>query len=270
MDALWIITVFDLADELMTRLGHHTHVLAQTPDAEVITVAIVAAKYFQNHHERTLCLMHQLGYLSGPLSISRFNRRVHQLAHWLQFIIETLGAVFADNSVFIVDSMPIPTCRRARAWRCRKVRGKDFCGYCAAKKEKFFGFRLHLICTADGLPVRYTFLPGGWHDLTPIYELTAELPAEATVFGDKGYVGAPIAEFILDDNQVRLVAQPRKNMAPLAWADEYDLRQVRYVIETVNSQLESMGVERLHTRTLRGLELKVHASLVALAVTNLI
>ena len=142
MDALWIITVFDLADELMRLLGHRSHCLADVPDSEVITVAIVAAKYFQNHHERTLCqrtlcLMQQLGYLSGPLSVSRFNRRLHRLAPWLQFIIETLGEVFSQGEVFIIDSLPIPTCRRARARRCRKVQGCDFCGYCAAKKEKF-------------------------------------------------------------------------------------------------------------------------------------
>jgi hypothetical protein len=269
MDALWIITVFALADDLMTQLGHTSHVLADVPDAEVITVAIVAAKYFQNHHERTLCLMHQQGYLSGSLSVSRFNRRLHALHHWLGFIVETLTEVFVQGEVFIIDSMPIPTCRRARARRCRKVRGRDYCGYCAAKKEKFFGWRLHLICTPEGIPVRYTFLPGGWHDLTPIYELTLDLSVDATVFGDKGYVSEPTADFILDDNLVRLVAQPRKNMAPLAWADEYDLRQVRHAIETLYSQLESMGVQRLHARTIQGMDLKVHASLIALAVTNL-
>src|SRR4051794_37330928 len=79
MDALWIITVFALADDLMTQLGHHSHVLGLVPDAEVITVAIVAAKYFQNHHERAVCLMHQQGYLSGTLSVTRFNRRLHAL-----------------------------------------------------------------------------------------------------------------------------------------------------------------------------------------------
>jgi hypothetical protein len=31
--------------------------------------------------------------------------------------------------------------------------GRAFCGYCAAKHEKFFGWRLHLVCTAEGIPV---------------------------------------------------------------------------------------------------------------------
>jgi hypothetical protein len=47
-----------------------------------------------------------------------------------------------------------------------------------------------------------------------------------------------------------------------------ELREYRHTIETVNSQLEKMGVERLHARTNIGFEVKVHASLIALACTN--
>jgi hypothetical protein len=42
----------------------------------------------------------------------------------------------------------------------------------------------------------------------------------------------------------------------------------RIAIETVNSQLEKMDIERLHARTNAGFELKVHATLVALICTN--
>ena len=50
MDALWIITVFEIAESLMAQVGHRSHVLAGVPDEEVVTVAVVAAKYFQNHN----------------------------------------------------------------------------------------------------------------------------------------------------------------------------------------------------------------------------
>jgi len=33
------------------------------------------------------------GYLSGSLSVSRFNRRLHALADWLQLVLDLLGAV---------------------------------------------------------------------------------------------------------------------------------------------------------------------------------
>src|SRR5438093_12408892 len=143
MNALWIITVFVVIDELMQSLNHQSHPLAKVSDAEVLTVAVVAAKYFQNHHERAVCLMHQTGYLSSGLSVSRFNRRLHALADWLPLIAETLAELFNTGEVFVIDSMPVPVCKRKRARRCRKVRGRIYCGYCAAKDEKFFGWRLH-------------------------------------------------------------------------------------------------------------------------------
>ena len=65
------------------------------------------------------------------------------------------------------------------------MRGADYCGYCAAKDEKFFGWRLHLVCTPDGLPAAFEFLPAAYHDLTPLHELTVELPSCARVFADK-------------------------------------------------------------------------------------
>ena len=87
----------------------------------------------------------------------------------------------ANGGIFILDSLLVPVCKRVRARRCRKVRGLDFCGYCAAKKEKFFGWRLHLICTPQGRPVSYTLLAGRYQDLTPVHELTVVLPPGVTV-----------------------------------------------------------------------------------------
>jgi DDE family transposase len=268
MDDEWIVTVYVVVDETMRALGHRSHALAGVGDAEVLTVAAVAARYFRNHHERALQIMHLLGYLSGRLSTSRFNRRLHALAGWLGLILTTLGELFARGEAFLLDSMPVPVCRRARARRCRKVRGIEYCGYCAAKREKFFGWRLHLVCTAAGVPVAFDLLPGGLHDLTPIHELTYGLPAGAAVYADKAYNSKADEATILADSGVRLVPIRKANMRPNNWADKLALRAHRKRIETLYSQFEAMGVPQLRVRTTAGLELKVQASLLAAAVTN--
>jgi hypothetical protein len=185
-------------------------------------------------------------------------------------IVTVLGEIFATGEVFIIDSMPLPVCKRVRARRCKKVHGKAYCGYCAAKREKFFGWRLHLICTPDGVPVSFEMLPASEHDLTPIHELTVSLPAGAAVFGDKGYISADDAQSMLAATGVRLVSIRRKNMPANTWADDFDLRLYRKRIETVYSQLEAMGLQRLHARTNPGIDLKAWASLLALAFTNII
>jgi hypothetical protein len=171
MNADWSVAACVIIDTVLERLEHRSHVLAQVPDAEILTVAVVAAKFFQNHHERAGCILHASGYLSGPISVSRCNRRLHALADWLACIATTRGEGLTPGDVFVLDSIPLPVCRRVRARRCRKVRGRAYCGYCAAKKEKFFGWRFPLICTPAGLPVSFTMLPAAFHDLTPIHAL---------------------------------------------------------------------------------------------------
>ncbi len=153
--------------------------------------------------------------------------------------------------------------RPARARRRRKVRGRDFCGYCAAKKEKFFGWRLHLICNPAGLPVAFQLLPAAYHDLTPNFEITADLPQGASLDGDKGYNYLD-GEAFLASQGLRLIPIRKKYMRCHDWADEFDLRLYRKGIETINSQLESMGLERLRARTNAGFDIKVHASFLAL------
>jgi hypothetical protein len=52
VDDTEIIATFVIIDDVLRRLGHRDHCLAQTADAEVLLVAVRAACYFQNHHER--------------------------------------------------------------------------------------------------------------------------------------------------------------------------------------------------------------------------
>jgi len=177
--------------------------------------------------------------------------------------------VACEGEAFILDSLPAPVCKRARARRCRKVRGRLSCGYCAAKHEQFFGWRVHVICTPAGRPVAFTLLPAALHDLTPLYELTVELPEGACLYGDKALNSGP-DEAALALEGLRVIPIRKKNMRPPAWLDELHLRQYRHGIETVNSQLESMGLERLRARTNAGFVLKVHSSLLALYHTQLI
>lgn len=269
MNETYIVTAYSLIEDILRTYGQKDDVRATVSGAEILVVAVIAAKYFQNHHERALCILIQLGDIP-PISVSRFNQRLHALKEWLYGIVTLLEEVFANGEVFIIDSMPLPVCKRVRATRCNKVRGKAYCGYCAAKREKFFGWRLHLICTPEGIPVSFDLLPASSHDLTPIHELMVGLPSGASVFGDKAYISANDAKTLFEETGVRLVSAKRKNMTPNRWADDFDLRTYRKRIETVYSQMEAMGMQRLHARTNHGFDLKAWASLLALAFTNII
>src|SRR5690348_5207513 len=100
MDVTWIITCFVTIDDLMKAFEHDTHYHAKVSDAEILTIAVVAAKYFNNNHKLTLSVLQQMHYLSGPLEQTRFNRRLHHLADWFELILETLASLFREGEVF--------------------------------------------------------------------------------------------------------------------------------------------------------------------------
>ncbi|MCG8351559.1 MAG: hypothetical protein MI924_27650 [Chloroflexales bacterium] len=242
MDADWIIPAFVLIDTLMQRLGCQRDVRAQGPDSAIILIAVAAAKYFLNHHERAGCVLREAHYRSGRIDITRCNRRLQKLADWLAFIATSLGEILLTGEVFVIDSLPVLVCRRVRARRCRKVRDLQYCGYCAAKKEKFFGWRLPVICTPSGAPVSFQLLPAAFHDWPPVHELAVILPSGARLFGDKANNSADDAASILAETGVRLIPVRRAHMQPHGWfVDEIELHDYRHTIETVNSQCEKMG-----------------------------
>lgn len=275
MDDCNIITAYCIIEDTLRKLDHSSHRLAQVTDAEVLTVAVVASMYFHNNHERALFVMKGLRYITKPLSTSRFSRRLHALAHWLEYITELVGQLFAQGDAFIIDSVPVPVCKRVRAYRCRKINGhlsRAYFGGCAAKRWRFYGWRLHLICTPQGIPVSFQLLPGAWHDLTAIYELTFCLPKGASVYADKGYVSALVKRTLrptLKREGVHLIAWHKKSMKPNTFQEWCGLKTYRSLIETTNSQLCRMGIQSLHARTNQGFAIKVLASLLALTCINL-
>ena len=67
---------------------------------------------------------------------------------------------------------------------------------------------------------------------------------------------------------MRLAPGGQAHLHPNRWADTLALRDRRKRIETLNSRLVAMGLQRLHARTNVGLALKVHAPLAAVAITS--
>lgn len=269
MNATYIVTSYVVIDDVLEIMGHTDDGRTHVSSAEILTVAIVAAKYFQNHHERALCMLQQTGYLP-KLSVSRFNRRLHALQDVLLLIVSLLGEMMTTGNVFVIDTMPVPVCKRVRAERCRKVQGDDYRGYCASKRDYYFGWQLHLVCDAAGVPATFELLLAQWDELTLVQDLLSPLPEGSMVVADKGYISDQDQQLSYINGRVRLVPKQRRNMTGNTLEDAALIHTHRPRIETVNSQLEKMGLQRLHARTNPGFALKVLASLLALTFTNVI
>jgi hypothetical protein len=111
MNETYIVTAYCVIKDILRAYVYEDDQRANVSAAEILLVAVVAAKYFQNHHERALCVLIRLGEIA-PVSVSRFNRRLHALGDWLYSIVTLLGEMFTDGEAFIIDSMPLPVCKR--------------------------------------------------------------------------------------------------------------------------------------------------------------
>ncbi len=126
MNEQTIATVYVVIEDTLKAMGQDSDRRAWVSAAEVLTVAVLATQYFQNHHERTLCSLKASGYLPRALSISRFNRRIHRLSGWRLMLLESVCVGNAGRSVYhrqyaaagvsALSSGTLPKSRGTRLW----------------------------------------------------------------------------------------------------------------------------------------------------------
>ena len=86
MNDSYIVTADYMIADILKAYEYEDDRRSGVSTAEILLVAVVAAKYFQNQQERALCLLVRLGDIPH-LSVSRFNRRLNALNDWLYNIV---------------------------------------------------------------------------------------------------------------------------------------------------------------------------------------
>jgi hypothetical protein len=156
--------------------------------------------------------------------IERFRR--HLLAH--------LGVHYEE--LRILDSLPIVVATK----QSRPGRGNGFDradgGYCASKKLKYYGFKLGMLITSQGIPEVYDLFSARPHDINLLEDLLGDA-SQIIAFGDRGFICDPKRDQLAADQDVILITYRKANQkvqnSPL---EQWVLGQCRQLIETVFSQ----------------------------------
>lgn len=269
---LEITTIYLLCDELFTALNFREDPQVHMNNAEVMTVAITAARYFHGHIENTRSFFMEHGYIPYMLSESRLNRRLHALPDtvWgalFAILAETFKTENPDQE-YCLDSVPIPVCDNIRIARAKLYQGEEFRGYIASKRRYFFGLRVHMIVTAGGHPVEFLLRPGKEADVTVFKDLNFDLPPEAECYADKAYNDYGFEDLLNEAAQITFKPVRKKNSKRAT--DSYVVRHYeqyrRKRIETSFSQITNFFPKHIHAVTRRGFELKVVFFILAFAV----
>ena len=215
-----IIAIYAITDDLLKAIGHQEDSRCWMSDAEVITAALVAARFFGGNHKQACQYLQEHGLMPLMLGASRFSRRLHRLFSPLLDLFEYLGMVLKSVSAsteYLLDSFPVPLCDNIRIPKVHLVRCEDYRGYIASKKRYFYGIRVHLLATRDGIPVEFAFLPGEANDTRGLNALPLNLPPGSSIYADAGYTDYLAEDDLHEAEQIRLqVARKRNSKRPEA------------------------------------------------------
>jgi hypothetical protein len=279
-----IVTTYCLVDDWLRARRHSESPLRTLSDAEILTTALVAARFFKGNFEQAATFLDEQRYLPTRLSRSRFNRRLHAVAHLLESLFDFLADIWRTASsepIFLIDSFPVAVCDNIRIKRCRLYPSKDtgdaFRGYQSSKRRYFYGLKVHLVVNADGRPVEVSMTPGSYSDTAQLRTFDLDLPAGSVVYGDKAY-----NEYLTEDLMEEAsgteevggaVLRPirKKNSTRGVSASMHYVQNVyRKRVETAFSLIERMLPKSIHATTARGFEIKVFLFVLALSIDGLV
>jgi len=178
----------------------------------------------------------------------------------------------------LVDSFPIVMAEPARSATARVAPILADKGYCAGKRQYFYGVKLHVLASSrpGRLPVpdRVGLAPGSANDLTVCRQvlpaLTPRGPGGGEIFADKAYANRPLRRRLQKNQNLELVTpikrrkgQPRLSAADRLYSEA--VSRIRQPIEALFGWIqEKTGIQTASKiRSEQGLMVHVFGRLAA-------
>lgn len=169
-----------------------------------------------------------------------------------------------------MDSLPIELCHAVRMDQVKRFQGIADIGYCASKKQWYYGFKQHLQVTDQGLPMGYVVTEASCHDRIAAESVMTQIPHPYN-FGNKGFISSDLQKRLYEEYQMALWTPSRKNQKhrpPETW--EQWIKQKRKVIETVFSVLvDHYRITEIRANSIIGFEVALDGILLAYSLVTL-
>ena len=136
-------------------------------------------------------------------------------------------------------------------------------GYCAARKMKYFGYKLVMISTLKGLPIAYELVPANVDERQAV-EGVLEMVRNSDIYGDQGFIGQDWQQQMTRStgNKIWTIHRDNQHHQPSARVKPL-IAKVRPRIEGVFHEIQNTGrnPERLLSKTVRGLSTQMAAKI---------
>jgi len=250
----FIVSVFCLIDDRLKERRIRSR--GPTPtlcDSEVITIEIVGEflgldedkelfAYFRRHYAHyfpNLTCVHRTTFARQAANLWKIKEHLWQ---------ELLAGTPHDPTFAICDSLPLPACLFARAYRCKRFKGEAAFGKDTLLRQTFYGFRVHVRVCWPGVITRLSIAAANTHEIHLLPELLEG--TSGIVIGDRNYHSPPVREELARRGVELLAPYSSKKRDPNPQRSAL-LSRLRYRIDTVFSQLtERYCVKRVWARDL--------------------
>ena len=235
----FIVATYCLLDEAMDQLlpdGERLRKRGPDPlfldDKEVLTIEVVGEflgidtdeglfRYFRRHYAEWfpgLGEVHRTTFVRQAANLWK----VKQLL-WRHLLKEKVEKVSFDPAISIIDSFPVPVCRFARAYRCRRLREVSAYGHDSSSGKKgkaslFFGLKAHVRVCWPGVVVEAELAAANYHDLSLAEEILGSTTENATtseqggwVLGDRNYHSPNLSEALMHSPRGLELVAPQKS-----------------------------------------------------------
>lgn len=236
-------------------------------DSEVITLTIMM-DFIPFPSERQFYSFVRANYLHlfpDLIDRSQFNRRARNLhlliEEFRRYWVTKLGATKA--ATLLLDTKPVPVVGYKRSKRHSDFAGKADYGVCSSRKMKYFGFKLVMLSTMDGIPVAFELVPANTDERAAAEEVL-DYAWNCDIIGDKGFIGEDWQREQHDRHGNRIWTQKRVNQKKQN-DPKFDrwLNSARQRIESTFSEVQNTGrnLERLLAKTVWGLRTHIVAKM---------
>jgi hypothetical protein len=224
---------------------HHTPLFA---DSEVLTIALLQGCLGVASLKQCYRLVAHNCRAAFPhlCSYAPWIARLQSLTAQISALLAATAQVSAESPAFyLIDAKPLPVCHPLRHGRVRLLR-EDGAYWGKTSKGWFLGFKLPVLRHIEGRIVNAVLTPGNWDERAPALTLLLGVAGGITL-GDLGCRGKARAEEWSEEAEMLVLTRadaPEK---------KHLLAQVRQGIETSFSQLWHRFIDRVFSRSWRGL-----------------
>ena len=254
------------------KLQNYQRRTPKMSDLEVVSLALTA-EYLSIDSECQLFRKIPES-IKSKIERSVFNRRRRKLFPYIEQIRIKIAQHFNEfEDVFIVDSMPLKVCENSRANRSHICKEFDYSspdfGYCASQKLYYYGYKLHAICSLNGIFQSIDMSPASVHDIGYLNDVKEQL-SNCTLIGYKGYLSAEVQIDLFNYANIQLDTPKRTNQKD--YRPQFRLfRKKRKRIETLFSQLcDQFMIKRNYAKSFEGFKTRIFSKMTYLTLIQYI